>query len=735
MNNRIAVVRSAEKEKIILRPNESKEIKAYIDIELNHPSTLAITHETEDSGIPSCVDVTPALVQFEKGSRKELAVTLSNLTTMTVTISPNACLCELQPVTIAEEINGDITNVTEPDIMKLLTIDENNLLSTEEKGLLKDLLTKHSDIFSTSDNDIGHCDMIKHRIDLMEGKETPFKEKHRRIPPMMIDEVRNHLEQLLSAGIIKKSKSPWASNVVLVRKKNGSLRMCVDYRNLNSRTVKDSYALPRIEEIFDVLKGSKYFSTIDMKSGYHQVEIEESHKERTAFTVGPLGFYEYNRMPFGLSNSPATYQRLMEECLGDYNMTICVIYLDDLIVFADTFEEHLHRLDLVLTRLKQCNLKLSPEKCTFIQEKVGFLGHVVSADGIETDPEKIDKIKKWPTPSNADELRSFLAFAGYYRRSIKDFSKITRPLADILPPTMTKKNNKKTHQWTWSDREQETFEKPKVILSSPPILAYPDFSLPFELHTDASRKGLGAVLYQTQENQKKVIAYASRSLTKTEKNYSAFKLEFLALKWAVTEKFADYLTLNHFIVLTDYNPLTYILTSAKLDATGHRWASALGEFTFDIYYRPGLRNVDADSMSRYPPEKSETNNDEECVKIDDKTVKTICSSITPPPLIETLPAFNINIVDATETPGQSLAQREVREVRRAQREDALIDRWRIAVIDKRVPTNVYGKEDLTMKKQYKNFKMKRGILFRTVKDEEREIDQLDLPSKYQKETL
>ena len=199
MNNRIALVRSAEKEKIILRPNESKEIKAYTDKELNHPSTLAITHEIEDSSIPSYVDITPTLVQFEKGKRRELGVTLLNLTTMTVTISPKACLCQLQPVTIAEEIPEGVKKATQPDIVKLLTIDKNNLLTTEEKQLLKDLLTKHGDIFSSSDDDIGHCDMIKHRIDLMEGKETPFKEKHRRIPPMMIDEVRNHLEQLLSA--------------------------------------------------------------------------------------------------------------------------------------------------------------------------------------------------------------------------------------------------------------------------------------------------------------------------------------------------------------------------------------------------------------------------------------------------------------------------------------------------------------------------------------------------------
>ena len=287
----------------------------------------------------------------------------------------------------------------------------------------------------------------------------------------MIDEVRKHIEELLSCGIIKKSKSPWASNVVLVRKKNGKLRMCVDYRMLNKKTVKDSYALPRTEEIFDVLNGSTVFSTIDMKSGYHQVSVEDSHKCRTAFTVGPLGFYEYNKMPFGLSNSPATYQRLMEECLGPYNMKICVIYLDDLIIFSNSFEQHLERLDMVLTRLKQCNLKLSAEKCFFFQERVKFLGHVVSSSGVETDPDKIEKIKNWPRPTNEDELRSFVAFCGYYRRFVKDFSKVTKPLTDILPPTSTKKKvkQKPSKDWKWEQEQEDTFNKLKEILTSPPI--------------------------------------------------------------------------------------------------------------------------------------------------------------------------------------------------------------------------------------------------------------------------
>ena len=295
----------------------------------------------------------------------------------------------------------------------------------------------------------------------------------------------------------------------------------------------------------------------------------------------------------------------MEECLGDLNMKICVIYLDDLIIFSNSFKQHLERLDIVLTRLQQCNLKLSADKCYFFQERVKFLGHIVSKDGIETDPDKIEKIKNWPRPNNPDELRSFVAFAGYYRRFVKDFSKVTKPLTDLLPPTSTKKTSKSKmlKEWKWEQEHEDTFNRLKELLTSPPILAYPEFQQPFELHIDASGKGLGAILYQTQNNQKKVIAYASRSLSRPEKNYTAFKLEFLALKWAVTEKFADYLMNTNFTVYTDNNPLTYILTTAKLDATGQRWASALGQFNFDLLYRAGLNNKDADAMSRYPYKK------------------------------------------------------------------------------------------------------------------------------------
>ena len=338
-------------------------------------------------------------------------------------------------MTVDKSVFDKIKSGASKKIFEEIHIDSN--LPPDQKESVEALLKKHIDVFSKPDSDIGDCDMIRHRIDLVD--DPPFKQKHRRIPPAMIDEVKKHLEELLSSGVIRKSKSQWASNVVLVRKKNGKLRLCIDYRMLNKRTVKDSYALPRIEEVLDILNGAKLFSTIDIKSGYHQVSVEYQHKCRTAFTVGPLGFCEYNKMPFGLSNSLATYQRLMEECLGSLNMKICVIYLEDLIIFSDTFQQHLERLDIVLTRLRECTLKLSADKCFFLQKRINFLGHLGSSEGVGTDPVKIEKIKNWPTPSNSDELRSFVAFAGYYRRFVKDFSKITKPLTVLLPPTSTRK--------------------------------------------------------------------------------------------------------------------------------------------------------------------------------------------------------------------------------------------------------------------------------------------------------
>ena len=358
--------------------------------------------------------------------------------------------------------------------------------------------------------------------------------------------------------------------------------------------------MPRIEQTLEHLKGSKVFSTLDLTSGYWQVEMAEECKQFTAFTVGPLGFYECEAMPFGATNAPATFQRLMEECLGDLNLNWCIVYLDDVIVFSSTPEEHLERLEAVFKKLSDAGLKLKPSKCKFFQSSLTYLGHLISEEGIATDPSKIQAVKEWPVPESVSQVKSFLGFVGYYRRFIKGFSKIARPLYALTKGLESQsKRIVQRAMVIWGEEEQRAFDQLKQACITAPISGYPDYELPFILHTDSSTEGLGAVLYQKQQGGTKVIAYASRALSKSETNYAPHKLEFLALKWAVTEKFKEYLYgSNVFEAYTDNNPLTYILTSAKLDACGQRWVAELANNNFNLHYKPGSTNVDADRLSR-----------------------------------------------------------------------------------------------------------------------------------------
>ena len=304
-------------------------------------------------------------------------------------------------------------------------------------------------------------------------------------------------------------------------------------------------------------------------SGYHQVEMAEADQVKTAFTT-PLGLFEYTRMPFGLMNAPATFQRLMNTVLGDLNLSEVLIYLDDVIIFSATIEEHLARLNRVFSRLREHGLKLKPSKCSILQEEVKYLGHVVSERGVATDPEKTAAVHDWPVPKTKRDVRSFLGFTGYYRRFIKDYAKIAHPLFALVGDKV--RSGKRTAVAdAWTPKCQVAFDTLKDAMVSPPVLAYPDFGLPFILQTDASLDGLGAVLAQTQEGKERVVAYASRSLSTGEARYPAHKLEFKALHWAATVKFRDYVYGRTVTAVTDNNPLTYVLKSAKLDAHGQRW--------------------------------------------------------------------------------------------------------------------------------------------------------------------
>lgn len=483
-------------------------------------------------------------------------------------------------------------------------------LPEDWKTRISQKLGEMSDVFACHDMDFGHTSKVKHHIKLKD--ETPFKQRPRPIHPQDFEAVRKHLQELLDTDVIRESESPFASPIVVVRKKNGDVRLCIDYRKLNLQTIKDAYALPNLEETFSALTGSKWFSVMDLKSGYYQIELEECDKPKTAF-VCPLGFWEFNRMPQGITNAPSTFQRLMEKCMGNMNLKEVLVFLDDLIVFSETLEEHENRLLRVLHRLKEYGLKLSPEKCKFFQTSVRYLGHIVTQNGVETDPEKVCALKTWPRPNNLKELRSFLGFSGYYRRFVKDYSKIVKPLNELtsgyppirkgskrIKPGCKYFNPKEPFADRWTPACQQAFDSIIEKLTSSPVLGFADPRLPYILHTDASTSGLGAALYQEQEGQMRVIAFASRGLSRSEARYPAHKLEFLALKWAVTEKFHDYLYGAPFSVITDNNPLTYILTSAKLDATSYRWLAALSTFSFDIKYRSGKQNMDADGLSRRP---------------------------------------------------------------------------------------------------------------------------------------
>lgn len=473
--------------------------------------------------------------------------------------------------------------------------------SEEQRGHLKQLVEKNADIFSQHPMDFGHTKTMQHEIPLIDPK--PFRLPYRKIPPSQWQDVRKLLKDMEEAGVIRPSKSPYASPIVVVVKKDGSLRICVDYRRLNSCSTRDAFPLPRIEDALEALGQAKYFSTLDLTSGYWQVEVAEHDKHKTAFTT-PMGLYEANRMPFGLQNAPSTFQRLMTCCFGDLNYSHLLIYLDDLIIFSKNFEEHLQRLQLVFDRLREHGLKLKPSKCHLMRREVQYLGHLVSSGGIRTDPEKISKVKDWPQPTNRKEVLQFLGFAGYYRRFVESYAKLAAPLYRLTSGDPKRKIRGKKMPaapdtpFLWTDECTKAFNALKEKLTSAPLLGYPDYTLPFVLQTDASGEGLGAVLAQIQDGSERVIAYASRGLSPPETRYPAHKLEFLALKWAVTGKFFDHLYGHKFSVLTDNNPLKYVMTTAKLDATGQRWVSQLSGFDFDIHYRQGRTNSNADALSR-----------------------------------------------------------------------------------------------------------------------------------------
>jgi len=720
-NGRLAIIRCADRKKIMIPVNTTVSIDARCDKITSTSTGVGITQMWSESTIPGGLSVTPSLVNVQDETL--MSVELSNLSSTPVVIAPGSILCQVQSCELVDDIQLKAEDDTQAESWINKIHLNRSILNDSQQSMAHALISQWHEVFSKHDLDVGFTGLVKHGIQLNDC--APFKQRHRKIPHSMYTEVREHLKQLMDSGIVRRSQSPWASNIVLVRKEDQSLRLCIDYRQLNKRTVKDAYALPRIEELLEGLGGNQFYSVLDMKSGYHQVEIKEHHKQYTAFTAGPLGFFEFNRLPFGLSNAPATYQRLMESCLADLMFgddRVCHIYLDDIIVASKTFKDHLNSLEKVFDKLHQSGLKLSPKKCFLFQEKVKYVGHIVSASGIETDPDKTIKLHTWPSPKNVDELRTFLGFASYYRRFVKGFASIAKPLNSLLTGPGKKRRKQKTStavkskEWEWNEAQESAFQTLKQILTAPPILAYPNYGKPFVLHTDASFSGLGAVLYQTIDGEDKVIAYASRGLSKAELRYPVHKLEFLALKWAVTSKFHDYLYGTEFMVYTDNNPMTYVMEKTKLDATAHRWVAALGAYDFQIKYRTGKSNADADGMSRRPQADEHGYCD-----VSKDSIKTLCMSCNCSPYVTSL------ALTTTLPSGLDLYDEVVpRDWRQLQSQDPVLHQFVRAVTQKKKPSvsQVNTRTGKILLREFNKLVIQRGVLYRCVQINDVQVYQL-----------
>ncbi|KAL5475730.1 hypothetical protein EMCRGX_G025580 [Ephydatia muelleri] len=400
-------------------------------------------------------------------------------------------------------------------LKQLLDASGSTLLTEDQKEAFKSLVLQYADIFFCREDNLGHTSKLCHSIDT--GSAPPIRQHVRRIPPAQRTLVKDLLDDMLHKDIIQPSQSPWASPIVLARKKDGSVRFCADYRKVNEVTRKDAYPLPQINDTLETLSDSKIFSTLDLASGYWQVVLTENDRQKTAFCTTE-GLYEFKVMPFGLCNAPATFQRLMDIGL---QWTSCLVYLDDIIVLGRTFTEHLSNLGSVFSRIHDAGLKIKPEKCSFLKEKVKYLGHIVSKEGIAADPEKTATVKAWPTPTSTKEVQQFLGLANYYRRFIKDFAQIAKPLHKLT---------ERTSSFLWTTECKKSFEILLHLLSSPPILSYPDFTKPFNLDTDASNDGIGGVLSQLdKDGREHVVAYGSHLLTKPERNYCVTRKELLAV--------------------------------------------------------------------------------------------------------------------------------------------------------------------------------------------------------------
>nr|BAH80065.1 putative retrotransposon protein [Oryza sativa Indica Group] len=423
---------------------------------------------------------------------------------------------------------------------------------------------------------------IEFRIDLVPGT-NPIHKRPYRMAANELAEVKRQVDDLLQKGYIRPSTSPWGAPVIFVEKKDHTQRMCVDYRALNEVTIKNKYPLPRIDDLFDQLEGATVFSKIDLRSGYHQLRIREENIPKTTFTTR-YGLFECTVISFGLTNAPAFFMNLMNKVFMEYLDKFVVVFIDDILIYSKTKEEHEEHLRLALEKLREHQLYAKFSKCEFWLSEVKFLGHVISSGGVAVDPSNVESVLSWKQPKTVSEIRSFLGLAGYYRRFIENFSKIARPMTRLL---------QKEVKYKWTESCEQSFQELKKRLVTAPVLILPDSRKGFQVYCDASRLGLGCVLMQ----EGKVVAYASRQLRPRENNYPTHDLELVAVVHAL-KIWRHYLFGNRTEVYTYHKSLKYIFTQLDLNMRQRRWLELIKDYDMEIHYHPGKANVVADALSR-----------------------------------------------------------------------------------------------------------------------------------------
>ena len=460
-------------------------------------------------------------------------------------------------------------------------------VSPDVRGKLKELVDEFKDVFpDTLPKGRPPKRDIVHEIRTEEGAKPPSRPPYR-LGPAEQDEMEEQVKDLLAQGFIRPSASPYGAPILFVPKKDGRWRMCIDYRALNKQTVKDQFPLPRIDSLLERLGRATVFTKLDLASGYHQIAMEETSIQKTAFRTN-RGHFEFIVMPFGLCNAPATFQRLMNKVFANGLDKFIAVYLDDILIFSQSLEEHWEHLRWALARLREAKLYGRLHKCEFLKDQVEYLGFEVGPRGIQASPGKVRAIIEWPRPKSVHDVRSFLGLASYYRRFVRGFSEMARPLTQLT---------KNGVEWNWSTAQHQAFNRLKLALTTAPVLKLPDFGRQFVVTTDASDAAVGAILEQDFGNGLQPVAFASRKLNDAEMRYSAYERELLGIVWALAQ-WKHYCRGPHSVIIqTDHAPLRHLPNQASVNTRVWKWINVMQGYNLEIRHIPGKRNP-ADTLSR-----------------------------------------------------------------------------------------------------------------------------------------